>query len=93
MLRTTKDSSNTTSHYLPKIRERLDAEQDPVKLRKEANSWLDVFVNQQASQEDLFRFFIKTYAVFGFGLFAFTMSLGIFAYRLQRQNRDEVAST
>jgi len=88
-LHSAEEDSQSFARRLPAIRQHLQAEQDPDKLRREANGLLDMAVSDAESREWGLRFMVKTSAIFGFGLCVYSLALGLFAYRLQRESREK----
>jgi len=92
LLHSTEETIQENARLGPAFRQEINTEQDPVKLRKIANSLEDLTVSDDEIQEKGLRLMIKMSAVFGFGLVAYSSSLGVYAYLLQRQNRKDEAS-
>ena len=84
-----EQSNQSFGRHLPAIRQHLQAEQNPDKLRHEASGFLDWVVRDAEYQEWELRFVVKMSVVVGFGLLVYSLGLGLFASRLQRESREK----
>jgi hypothetical protein len=87
MLHVEQTTKQENARLLPAIRLHLQNEQDPIKLRREANGLLDEISSDAAFQEWSLRFLIKILALYGVGFFVFSFGSAACAYRLQREDR------
>jgi len=93
LLHLTEASNQRLTRGLPTIRQRLQEEQDPVKLRQMANGLLDLDTEGNENQEMTLHLLVGSATVLGLLLFVYSLSTGIYAYRLQRESREKAPPT
>ncbi len=83
MLSSVESSNQETIELSIKGRQYIARENDPEKLRAEANLVWDQAISEGQFRERALRFAIKMCAMMGFGLLIFSCTAGICAYKLQ----------
>ncbi|HUB66816.1 MAG TPA: hypothetical protein VL981_04960 [Candidatus Methylacidiphilales bacterium] len=82
-------SDQRSDHLFPAIRRKIEAEQNPCRLHRQAYVWLDAAIESAEIQEAGFRFMAAMSVLWEVALMSCGVATGVFACQLQRQHRLE----
>src|SRR5271170_5597437 len=83
-LHRTQELNQKWARVLPTETQKLDAEEDPAKLREKAKGLLKVITMDDQFQEIGLHFAVTLSLAMGFGLFIYSAGMGISAYQVQK---------